>query len=46
MIKQKKTGIKNQLYHKELGATAAFTMHAGKRTTQVKEARTILKKDA
>ena len=38
--------MNNQPYHKELGATTACTMRASKGTTQVKEARTILKGDA
>ena len=38
--------MKNQLYYKELGATTACTIRASKGTTQVKEAKTILKGDA
>ena len=38
--------MKNQQYYKELGATVAYTMRTSKRTTQMKEARTILKGDA
>ena len=37
--------MKNQPYHNKLGATVACTMHASEGTTQVKEARTILKED-
>ena len=40
---EKKTGMKNQLCHKELGATVACAMHIGEGTMQVKEARITLK---
>ena len=38
--------MKNQLYEKELGATAAYTIRAGEGTTQDKESVMVLMGDA